>query len=302
MPKTTSPSFNSDAQPSFSGIYEMASKQIDAVQPGPPIESPGKRNVCNCFQITCEDMQRILAETNGANFETLKKYYQVGSRCTSCEYEIKDLITVYREEQQQAKLSVGGADIPLGRKVGAWFRGIKLSIRPHLTVRRFAIFVIRRDGFESSLTLSNLAFAEDPSNINGSEVSFQVTLFGLDGRVLAKSGSLQLRSDQSREYWLHELFPSVTCDLTGMIFVDYKMLKQVGSLRPYCCFNFGKRGAQYAGAGITTISIEGCRITTAITIAIILFFPGRNAGWRSPTAANVRIAARPACGSATGRW
>ena len=225
----------------------MASKQIDAVQPGPPIESPGKRNVCNCFQITCEDMQRILAETNGANFETLKKYYQVGSRCTSCEYEIKDLITVYREEQQQAKLSVGGADIPLGRKVGAWFRGIKLSIRPHLTVRRFAIFVIRRDGFESSLTLSNLAFAEDPSNINGSEVSFQVTLFGLDGRVLAKSGSLQLRSDQSREYWLHELFPSVTCDLTGMIFVDYKMLKQVGSLRPYCCFNFGKRGAQYRG-------------------------------------------------------
>lgn len=212
-----------------------------------PVAALEKRNVCNCFQITCEDMQKILEETKGANFETLKEYYQIGSRCTSCEYEVKDLISVYREEQQEARLSVGEADIPLGRKVGAWLRRMKLSIRPHLAVRRFAIFVIRRADFESSLTLSNLPFPEDPGNVNGSAVSFQLTLYDVDGGVLAKSASLQLRSGHSQEYWLHELFPTVTGEITGMMFIDYAPFKQVGSLRPYCCFNFGKRENEFRG-------------------------------------------------------
>lgn len=210
-------------------------------------EPPGKRNVCNCFQVTCEDMQRILVETNGASFETLKEYYQLGSRCTSCEYEIKDLVTVYREEQQQARLTVGGAGVPLGRRVGAWYRRLKRVILRRITVRRYAIFVIRRPGYESSLTLSNLAFPEDPRNVNGSAVSFRVTLFDLAGRVVAQSGSMELPTDRSGEYWLHELFPSVEGDITGMMFVDYPALNQVGSLRPYCCFNFGRRGTEYRG-------------------------------------------------------
>src|SRR5688572_6676816 len=91
-------------------------------------EAPGKRNVCNCFQITVEDMDRILDETGGADFATLKEHYQVGSRCTSCEYEIKDLIAVYREERKLAQLPVAGGRIPLGRRIGTWYRRAKLSL------------------------------------------------------------------------------------------------------------------------------------------------------------------------------
>jgi bacterioferritin-associated ferredoxin len=210
-------------------------------------EAPGKRNVCNCFQVTSEDMDRILAETGGADFATLKRYYQVGSRCTSCEYEIKDLITVYREERQQGQLAVAGARVPLGRQLGAWYRQLKLSILQRLEQRRFGIFVIRRPGFESSLVLSNLTFPEDSANANGNHVTCSASLYDQDGSLIARSESFDVGANQSRELWLHELFPGVTDDITGMMFVDYHTLRQVGSLRPYCCLNFSPRAGQYAG-------------------------------------------------------
>ena len=216
---------------------------VDLPDAGPP----GRRNVCNCFQVTYDDVQKMLRETNGASMESLKKYYQVGTRCTSCEYEIKDLITVYREEQQQADLAVGGRGVPLGRRIGAAYRRFKLHVLRRVTARRYGIFILRRNGMESSLVLSNMRFPEDHINANGAAISFRVVLFDRAGRNVARSRTLKLRNNQSREYWLSDLFPGLKGDLTGMLFIDYGVLTQVGSLRPYCCFNFRRANGEYRG-------------------------------------------------------
>lgn len=197
-----------------------------------------RRNVCNCFQITYEKMQRIVDETNGASFEILRDNYQVGSRCTSCEYEIKDMVRVWKEEQVQGMVGIAGARIPLGRRLGASWRHMKTAIRHHFTVRRFAIFMIRRNDISTSLVLSNLAFPEDRFNVNGKQVEFAVTLFDVDGRRIARRTGLVLGDGCSLELSLAELFPNVRGDITGMMLIDYRLLRQVGSLRPYCVFNF----------------------------------------------------------------
>jgi len=199
---------------------------------------PSRRNVCNCYQITYEQMQRIVDETNGASFETLRENYQVGSRCTSCEYEIKDMVRVWQEEHARGMVGMAGVQIPLGRRIGASWRGIKTAIRHHFTLRRFAIFMIRRNDISTSLALSNLAFPEDRSNVNGKQVEFMVTLFDVDGRKLARRTGLVLRDGCSVELSLEDLFPDVRGDVTGMMIIDYRLLRQVGSLRPYCVFNF----------------------------------------------------------------
>lgn len=204
----------------------------------PQAPVPERRNVCNCFQITYEAMERILQQTDGAGFEELKKHYQVGTRCTSCEYEIKDMIRVYREERARGVIGVGGAHIPLGRRVGTWFRDFKTSIRHHMTVRRFGIFVIRQGGISSSLVLSNLDFPEDARNANGAAVRFSVILFDAQGRQLARRDGLELPAGHSGEWSLEELFPQVKGDFFGMAFIDYRVLKQVGSLRPYCVLHY----------------------------------------------------------------
>ena len=183
-------------------------------------------------------MQRIIDETNGASFEVLRETYQVGSRCTSCEYEIKDMVQVWQEEHARGMVGMAGVRIPLGRRIGASWRGIKKAIRHHFTVRRFALFMIRRKDISTSLALSNLAFPEDHSNVNGKQVEFIVTLFDVEGRKLARRTGLTLRDGCSVELSLEDLFPDVRGDITGMMIIDYRILRQVGSLRPYCVFHF----------------------------------------------------------------
>jgi len=202
------------------------------------VTAPERRNVCNCFQISCEDMNQILSETNGASFDLLRRHYQVGTRCTSCEYEIKDMIKVFREEREQGMLGFAGMGIPLGRRIGTWYRDFKTAILHHLTLRRFAIFVMRKQELSTSLVLSNLDFPEDICNANGSAVDFSVTLFDSAGKRLARRVGLSLPANRSAEYSLEELFPDVRDDFFGMIFVDFRVLRQVGSLRPYCVLNF----------------------------------------------------------------
>ncbi len=199
---------------------------------------PDRRNVCNCFQVTYEDMERILQETDGASFEALKLHYQVGTRCTSCEYEIKDMIRVYAEERARGSLGVPGVRIPLGRRLGTWYREFKTSIRHHLTLRRFAIFVIRRQGLASSLVLSNLDFPEDARNANGERIRFNATLFDAAGVQVGRATGLALEAGRSREYTLDELFPGLQGEIAGMLVIDFRVLRQVGSLRPYCVLNY----------------------------------------------------------------
>lgn len=206
-----------------------------------------RRNVCNCFQITCGDVQQMLDETNGAGFETLKKYYRVGSRCTSCEYEVKDLITVYREERRLGHLGVGGGAVPWRPRIERAFRDLRGRVGRWLALRRFGIFVLREAGGESSLVLSNLKFPEDAANVNGREIVFHVTLFDAAGAVCARRTGLSLPSGSSREYFLAELFPGLPGRFFGMLFVDYARLREVGSLRPYCCFNFDRGAESWRG-------------------------------------------------------
>lgn len=213
----------------------------------PDAGPPGRRNVCNCFQVTYDDVQKMLRETNGASMETLKKYYQVGTRCTSCEYEIKDLITVYHEEQRQGELVLGGVGVPLGRRIGTAYRRIKLDVLRRLIARRYGIFVLRREDMESSLVLSNMQFPEDCTNANGPAISFRVVLFDRAGQNVARSRTLKLGNNESREFWLVDLFPGLKGNLTGMLFIDYGVLTQVGSLRPYCCLNFRRMNGEFQG-------------------------------------------------------
>jgi len=203
--------------------------------------APVRRNVCNCYQVTFERMQSILHETNGASFEVLRENYQVGSRCTSCEYEIKDMVRGWQEEHARGVVAMAGVRLPLGRRLGASWRRLKTAIRHHFTLRRFAVFVLRRQDMSTSLALSNLAFPEDRTNVNGKRVEFMVTLFDSEGRRLARQTGLVLRDNCSVELSLEELFPSVTGDVTGMMIIDFRSLRQVGSLRPFCvlCFTHG---------------------------------------------------------------
>jgi bacterioferritin-associated ferredoxin len=184
-----------------------------------------KRNVCNCFQVSYDNLQAMLDATNGAGFETLKRYYQVGSRCTSCEYEIKDLVTVYRDERRLGHIGVGGGAVPFRRRLERAYRGL-------------------RDAFRRRLTLP---FPEDRANANGREVVFHLTLFDAAGRVLAQRRGLRLASGASREDSLEELFGALPGSFHGMLFLDYAALHQVGSLRPYCCFNFDRTPTGFAG-------------------------------------------------------
>ncbi|MBL9188099.1 MAG: (2Fe-2S)-binding protein [Opitutaceae bacterium] len=214
----------------------------------PAAEDPAaRRNVCNCFQVTYGDLQKMFDATNGAGFEVLKKYYHVGSRCTSCEYEIKDLITVYREERRLGHIGIGGGTVPWRRRLERAYRELRDSVRRRLTLRRFGLFVVRDPSGESSLTLSNLKFPEDHSNANGREIVFHLTLFDAAGRVLGRRTGLRLPSGASREYFLPEVFPDLPARFHGMLFVDYARLHQVGSLRPYCCFNFDRGEGGYRG-------------------------------------------------------
>lgn len=213
-----------------------------------PIEiSLEKRNVCNCFQVSYEDLQKMLDATNGANFEVLKKYYYVGSRCTSCEYEIKDLVTVYREERRLGHKGIAGAAVPLRRRLERAYREVRDAFRRRLILRRFGLFVLRETFGESSLVLSNLKFPEDGQNANGARIVFHLTLFNRTGKVVSRRENLHLESDASREYFLTELFDNLPTPFYGMLFVDYATLHQVGSLRPYCCFNFDRRESGYSG-------------------------------------------------------
>ena len=207
----------------------------------------GKRNVCNCFQVTYDDLQKMLDATNGAGFEVLKKYYRVGSRCTSCEYEIKDLVAVYREERRLGQIGVNGGVVPFRRRLERAMRELRDAVRRRLTLRRFGIFVVRDDGGESSLVLSNLKFPEDARNANGREIVFHVTLFNAAGARVGQRKNLRLGSGASREFSLDELFDGLPEKFHGMLLLDYAVLHEVGSLRPYCCFNFDRAESGYRG-------------------------------------------------------
>lgn len=215
-----------------------ANRARDASTANATILPTPRRNVCQCAEISYERMREILDETRGAPYEVLQEHYQVGGRCTSCEYEVKDMLKTWREERVFDTVGISKFRISFGRRASTWYRQFKLAILNRLAIRRFAVFVLRKKGLSSSVVLSNLTFPEDRLNVNGESVHFSATLRGEGGALLAQRIGLKLSANQSAEYSLEQLFPSVCGDVIGTVYIDFSSLRAVGSLRPYCVFNF----------------------------------------------------------------
>lgn len=191
--------------------------------------------LCHCLRITVEDFEKMIAENPGADFAKLKEKTGIGSKCSSCEYEAKGLILeaplthhaaeqrpslVARVEQAVANGRRALHDLVTGRKTGHYnyYSGI---------------FFMRRHGMESRLAVSNLTFPERAKNPNGRRVSLKARLYGDNGELLAESKQIVIPANGSRELTIAEMFPGFTAEFTGSLYVDFPLLAQTGSLRPY---------------------------------------------------------------------
>jgi hypothetical protein len=92
-------------------------------------------DVCNCNQVTCEEMERIGDKSNVAPPPVPRENYRLGSRSASRKYKIKNMALV-------------------------WL-GIKTSIHQPVPRRRF---MICRKYISTTLALSSRVRLEDPCN------------------------------------------------------------------------------------------------------------------------------------------
>jgi bacterioferritin-associated ferredoxin len=208
------------------------------------------RFICQCFKVTEPALLEIVQRTGCYDYDQLRDAYRVGSRCTSCEVEIRDLL----HEAQHAR--VGDSDaigIPLGPRVRAQMRRVTTATRFWARRllrrrRRFGIFAVRGPGYESELVLSNLTFPDDARNANGARVRFDVLLRGGDGRLLGQRRGLSLPADRSRAYKVSEIAAGAPEHFHGTLFVDFRALRETGSLRPYCRFRYQPSASGYQGS------------------------------------------------------
>lgn len=210
--------------------------------------------VCVCARVTEEDFRKIINESDTATYGELKSLYGIGDRCTSCEFEIKDLLDECLTEkiiaQRAAKLAAPPAAKKPAKRVSPFerllqrLRGVTpekpksaaaKKAEPAGPVRetyRTGMFFLRNAEMEATLAVSNLQFPEHTTNPNG-EVTFDVKLHGEDGRLLATSQKIRLANNASIEMTAGELFPEVKGDVVGAMYPEFENLVQTGSLRPY---------------------------------------------------------------------
>jgi bacterioferritin-associated ferredoxin len=202
--------------------------------------------LCHCLRITAERFEEMLDEMPCPNFPGLKKEHGIGSLCSSCEYEAKGVLQEYVMLHPEKMIAKPKRPEGLREEMAFAWKELNKRFRPAKPKRQLdqsqstgpkmyhtGVFFMRRDGLESHLVASNLAFPEHPSNVNGASASFTATLFGEQGEKLAVSRPIPVRDEQTLELSPADLFPEVKGDFTGGLYVDYQGLTQTGSLRPY---------------------------------------------------------------------
>jgi len=201
--------------------------------------------LCHCLRITSGRFEEILDEMPQPTFPALKSAHGIGSLCSSCEYEAKGVLQEYlmlhpqkaqppRPPQSGLRRDLGVAWGQIKQRVkGAGMPTADRSKSGAPKTYHTGIFFMRRAGLESHLVVSNLAFPEHPANANGPAATFRATLFGDSGEKLAVSAPVTITDGQTLELTPADLFPTVTGEFTGGLYVDYESLVQTGSLRPY---------------------------------------------------------------------
>jgi bacterioferritin-associated ferredoxin len=206
--------------------------------------------LCHCLRITVERYEEILGEEGAPTFARLKEKHGVGSLCSSCEYEAKGILQEYvlLNPHKAVVRDVPSGPRGLRAELGyAWGRlktllgvGVKrkkksrdLSKPAGPKVYHTGIYFMRKAGLESHLVVSNLPFPEHERNINGPRATFRATLYGEEGERLAVSQSMAVQDGQTLELSPADLFPELSGDFVGGLYVDYETLEQTGSLRPY---------------------------------------------------------------------
>lgn len=202
--------------------------------------------LCHCLRITGQRFEEILEEMPCPSFPDLKREHGIGSLCSSCEYEAKGVLQEYLLLHPEKTAPKRKGPVGLRQELSYAWREIKCRLRPAKPKKQkdhsagsgakayhTGIFFMRRDGLESHLVVSNIAFPEHPRNINGSSAKFRATLYGADGTKRAVSKPIEVADNQTLELSPADLFPEVTGDFTGGLYVDYDDLHQTGSLRPY---------------------------------------------------------------------
>lgn len=193
--------------------------------------------LCHCLRITGARFEEMIEGEPLPTYEKLKEKYGIGSMCSSCEFEAKSEIAEYVQLHPE-KTVAGRRSIGLWNDLQFGYQLIRERLRPkpeRATARPYqtGIYFMRRDGLETRLVLSNMRFPEDRENPNGPQVAFQAALFGENGQFLALSHRMTLADGASREWTPTDLFPNLTGDFVGGLYVDFEPLAQTGSLRPY---------------------------------------------------------------------
>ncbi len=207
--------------------------------------------VCACARITGEDLEKILSASEMPTYADLKTAYGIGGRCTACEYEIKGLLDEHLTERIARKKSAPASTAPPRRKWLSRFFGRKrdaappapapaprpVAKRPNAlevpVAYRAGVFFLRKDGLESHLAIASLQFPEHTANPNGAAVTFHVSLYGEDGAHLATSREFTMPNNSSIECAPADLFPGLSGDVVGAMYIDFEKVAQTGSLRPY---------------------------------------------------------------------
>lgn len=209
------------------------------------IESP---YLCHCMKITAAQFDGLLAKERHPTFAGLKGSCGVGSVCSACELEAKgavsDYLTMHPEkaggERKKRKKFALREELRFAyrelRKKVQRKLGLPVSDDRGIPSRRdyhTGIVFFRQGALGTRLALSNLAFPESPANAKGETVTFRATLYGGDGARLAVSGDRTIRNNATLSLSADELFPEVTGDFIGGLYVDFDQLRQTGSLRTY---------------------------------------------------------------------
>ena len=192
--------------------------------------------ICQCFKVTEAELLKRAREINSFDFDELRKYYDIGSRCTSCEVEIRDVLHEYSHERTTDAPTKRVPLIPrIKARLRPWRGTARFLARKALMVpRRFEVFAVKDDRIESELVLSNLAFPDDVRNANGPRVRFDIILRNEVGTIVSHRKNLSLASNESRSYALAEIWPAVGNRFVGTVAVHFYGLRETGSLRPYC--------------------------------------------------------------------
>ncbi len=202
--------------------------------------------LCHCMRITAGRFEEILECSACPTFPALKGEHGIGSLCSSCEYEAKGVLQEYlmlhpektavrprRAEGLRAELGFAWSELKKRFAPPKPKRSADHSQSTGAKMYHTGVFFMRREGLESHLVVSNLAFPEHPANVNGASAAFTAMLFGERGEKLADSRKIPVADGQTLELSPTELFPEVKGDFTGGLYVDYADLTQTGSLRPY---------------------------------------------------------------------